>query len=184
MLGFGPLFKIMVLIVELSYTKSLKSRILQNPEFSKIQMFNLHLNHQFFPLKFPRPSSSSFHRRSHDSVTLRRREFHRPIFLSVVRSGTDGGGYKYGSCEGDELTKLLSLLPETMQAKLLSHENLHDLVEIVLDLGRVPLARFPSGDFVLSPNPISLIDLNHATSQVLSTNLPVKKLLFLFFSMD
>ncbi|KAG2604305.1 hypothetical protein PVAP13_4NG037000 [Panicum virgatum] len=35
-----------------------------------------------------------------------------------------------------------------------------------MDLGRPPLARFPSGDFLLSHRPISFDDLKHATSQV------------------
>ncbi|KAK4373953.1 hypothetical protein RND71_004630 [Anisodus tanguticus] len=41
-----------------------------------------------------------------------------------------------------------------------------DLIEVVMDLGRKPLARFPSGDFILSDHPITLDDLQQATSQV------------------
>ncbi|XP_078431546.1 protein SEEDLING PLASTID DEVELOPMENT 1-like isoform X2 [Wolffia australiana] len=66
----------------------------------------------------------------------------------------------------DELQKLLVLLPDGMRERLDVHLELNQLVEIVMDLGRRPLARFPSGDFVLSDNPITLKDINHATSLV------------------
>ncbi|KAJ7981800.1 P-loop containing nucleoside triphosphate hydrolases superfamily protein [Quillaja saponaria] len=35
-----------------------------------------------------------------------------------------------------------------------------------MDLGRNPLARFRSGDFVISDYPITVQDIEHATSQV------------------
>ncbi len=51
-----------------------------------------------------------------------------------------------------------------------SHEYMHmQLVEIVMDLGRPPLARFPSGDLKLADDVISLADLDHAISKVLCT---------------
>ena len=40
------------------------------------------------------------------------------------------------------------------------------LVEIVMDLGRPPLARFPSGDLRLADDVISNADLDHAISKV------------------
>ncbi|XP_047957947.1 protein SEEDLING PLASTID DEVELOPMENT 1 [Salvia hispanica] len=65
-----------------------------------------------------------------------------------------------------ELGRLLALLPEEMRHRVSEHPELHDLIEVVMDLGRKPLARFPSGDFVLSDNPISMEDILHATAQV------------------
>lgn len=65
-----------------------------------------------------------------------------------------------------ELGRLLALLPEEMRQKVGEHPELHQLIEVVMDLGRKPLARFPSGDFVLSELPITVQDLEHATSQV------------------
>ncbi|XP_038685045.1 protein SEEDLING PLASTID DEVELOPMENT 1 [Tripterygium wilfordii] len=65
-----------------------------------------------------------------------------------------------------ELGRLLALLPEEMRRKCSDHEELENLIEVVMDLGRKPLARFPSGDFVLSDCPITVQDLEHATSQV------------------
>ncbi|KAM1449028.1 hypothetical protein ACFX1R_008889 [Malus domestica] len=65
-----------------------------------------------------------------------------------------------------ELGRLLALLPEEMRRRVSEHPELHQLIEVVMDLGRKPLARFPSGDFVLSELPIPLQDLEQATSQV------------------
>ncbi|KAL8507608.1 hypothetical protein ACS0TY_018226 [Phlomoides rotata] len=65
-----------------------------------------------------------------------------------------------------ELGRLLALLPEEMRRRLNLHPELPDLIEVVMDLGRKPLARFPSGDFVLSDHNISMDDIQHATSQV------------------
>ncbi|EHA8591086.1 hypothetical protein COCNU_scaffold033218G000080 [Cocos nucifera] len=53
-----------------------------------------------------------------------------------------------------------------MRRRVEDHPELCHLVEIVMDLGRRPLARFPSGDFFLSDRPFSAQDLHHATSQV------------------
>ncbi|KAH7512626.1 hypothetical protein FEM48_Zijuj12G0110900 [Ziziphus jujuba var. spinosa] len=65
-----------------------------------------------------------------------------------------------------ELGRLLALLPEEMRKRVSEHPELHQLIEVVMDLGRKPLARFPSGDFVLSDFPITVQDIEHATSQV------------------
>ncbi|CAI0408320.1 unnamed protein product [Linum tenue] len=65
-----------------------------------------------------------------------------------------------------ELDRLLALLTEQMRARVVEHPEFHGLVEVVLDLGRPPIARFPSGDFVLSDSPITLQDLEYAASQV------------------
>ncbi|XP_044474402.1 protein SEEDLING PLASTID DEVELOPMENT 1-like isoform X2 [Mangifera indica] len=65
-----------------------------------------------------------------------------------------------------ELGRLLALLPEEMRRRVSEHPELYQLIEVVMDLGRKPLARFPSGDFFLSDCPITVQDLEHATSQV------------------
>ncbi|PIN20877.1 hypothetical protein CDL12_06433 [Handroanthus impetiginosus] len=65
-----------------------------------------------------------------------------------------------------ELGRLLALLPEEMRRRVSEHPELQDLIEVVMDLGRKPLARFPSGDFVLADHPITTEDIQHATSLV------------------
>lgn len=62
-----------------------------------------------------------------------------------------------------ELEVLLSLLPSELRSPLESHPSLHSsLLELVLDLGRVPLARFPEGDAPLSSSPLSRLQLDAA----------------------
>nr|TKW20153.1 hypothetical protein SEVIR_4G067200v2 [Setaria viridis] len=77
---------------------------------------------------------------------------------------SEGAAWPDGSEE--ELRRLLELLPGELRRRVETHPELPALVEVVMDLGRPPLARFPSGDFLLSHRPISFDDLQHATSQV------------------
>ncbi|CAN0927473.1 Protein SEEDLING PLASTID DEVELOPMENT 1 [Linum grandiflorum] len=86
-----------------------------------------------------------------------------------LQSTTDVSSSTSSSCDEGfdaELDRLLALLPEEMRARVLEHPELVGLVEVVLDLGRPPLARFPSGDFVLSDSAITSQDLQFAASQV------------------
>lgn len=68
--------------------------------------------------------------------------------------------------EIEELEKLVSLLPDSVRSAVEDHPQMVDIVEIVMDLGRRPLARFPSGDVKLSAQPISREDLEFAIAQV------------------
>lgn len=70
------------------------------------------------------------------------------------------------SAIASELDLLLELVPIRMRSDLLRHEELCELIEFVMDLGRKPLARFPSGDWVVSEQPVKLEDLRHAISKV------------------
>ncbi|XP_057457316.1 protein SEEDLING PLASTID DEVELOPMENT 1 [Lotus japonicus] len=73
----------------------------------------------------------------------------------------------YSEDEPDvELGRLLGLLPEEMRRRVSEHPEVQLLIEVVMDLGRKPLARFPSGDFVISDYPITVQDIEHATAQV------------------
>ncbi|KAE9592883.1 hypothetical protein Lal_00028931 [Lupinus albus] len=84
-----------------------------------------------------------------------------------VRSGSGSPVFKSPEDELDvELGRLLALLPEEMRRRVSEHPELHQLMEVVMDLGRKPLARFPSGDFVISDYPITVEDIGHATAQV------------------
>lgn len=66
----------------------------------------------------------------------------------------------------DELELFLELLPPRMRTALSRHLELKQLVEVVLDLGRKPVARFPSGDWKISQEPVKHEDLQHAVSKV------------------
>ncbi|KAJ7970473.1 P-loop containing nucleoside triphosphate hydrolases superfamily protein [Quillaja saponaria] len=65
-----------------------------------------------------------------------------------------------------ELELFLELLPLKMRRELYRHNEIGGLIEVVLDLGRQPLARFPFGDWVISEQPVKHEDLQHAISKV------------------
>ncbi|KAH0897766.1 hypothetical protein HID58_047334 [Brassica napus] len=62
----------------------------------------------------------------------------------------------------DELRRLLALVPEEIRRTLEEHPEISELIEVVLDLGRKPLARFPSGDFIISDDAVRVKDLQFA----------------------
>ena len=66
----------------------------------------------------------------------------------------------------DELEQLLSALPPRVTGKLREQEDLEDLLEIILDLGRLPEARFSYGDVMLGDEPVSREDLLHVVSGI------------------
>jgi stage III sporulation protein SpoIIIAA len=68
--------------------------------------------------------------------------------------------------EIEETLKLVSLLPEDVRHALERHPRLPTLVEVVMDLGRPPLARFPAGDELLDDRPVTAEDLEAAERSV------------------
>ncbi|WP_421659506.1 R3H domain-containing nucleic acid-binding protein [Leptothermofonsia sp. ETS-13] len=66
----------------------------------------------------------------------------------------------------DDLSKLLEILPEPIQNRLAQHPNKNTLVEVVMDLGRRPEARFPGKAEYLSDIPVSQNDLNECITKV------------------
>ena len=66
----------------------------------------------------------------------------------------------------DELEQLLSALPPRVTGKLREQEELDDLLEVILDLGRLPEARFSYGDVMLGDEPVSREDLLHVVSGI------------------
>ncbi len=66
----------------------------------------------------------------------------------------------------DNLEQLLDILPEQVRTVVLNHHQKEQLVEIVLDLGRRPEARFPSGAEYLSDANISREDLKYCVERV------------------
>jgi stage III sporulation protein SpoIIIAA len=66
----------------------------------------------------------------------------------------------------NELEKLIETLPSSLQEYLNTHSFKHDLIEIVLDLGRRPEARFTHGPEYLSPKSISWQDIEYMTQRI------------------
>lgn len=128
-----------------------------------------------FPLRSPPPLLLLLHH--HSPWRRPRRSSPSPIpFASASDNARPAAVDAAAAAAGfeEELRRLLVLLPAEMRRRVEDHVELLDLVEIVMDLGRRPLARFPSGDFFLSDRPISNLDLRHATSQVIFSPTPQK----------
>ncbi|KAL5198298.1 hypothetical protein ABZP36_001810 [Zizania latifolia] len=66
----------------------------------------------------------------------------------------------------DELEAFLEVVPARMRRGLARHPEVRELVEVVMDLGRRPLARFPSGDWAISEQAVTADDLRQAVSKV------------------
>lgn len=68
----------------------------------------------------------------------------------------------------DDLDVLLAVLPPQVRQPLNKQEDLGQLLEIVMDMGRPPEARFPNREIILSKQETSEEDINYVTSRVSS----------------
>ncbi len=66
----------------------------------------------------------------------------------------------------DDLNQLLDIVPDHIRQPLEQHPQRNNLIEIVMDLGRLPEARFPSNAEHLSQTPISKADLKYCIERV------------------
>ncbi|XP_006852501.2 uncharacterized protein ycf45 [Amborella trichopoda] len=146
-------------------------------------MFSSLLHHapiSVFPLKISAQKTHSTNISSHFLLTPY--PFHQKLLtkscilpsscssISCLGPGPNGSEQSESSGSTDEfvheLDRLLVLLPEEIRNSLGNHQELQNLIEVVMDLGRRPLARFPSGDLVLSDRAITYADLKQASSLV------------------
>lgn len=66
----------------------------------------------------------------------------------------------------DDLDKLLEILPSFVRVPLKQHKDRKSLIEVVMDLGRRPEARFPSGPNYLASKTISWQDLDFCVRKI------------------
>ncbi len=66
----------------------------------------------------------------------------------------------------DDLGALLEALPSHLQDPLHSRVDAKELLEVVMDLGRKPEARFPSGEVYLSHSEVSETDLDYVAQRI------------------
>ncbi len=66
----------------------------------------------------------------------------------------------------DDLQKLLDILPQDLRQVLEKHSQRDSLVEVVLDLGRRPEARFPNQAEYLSDKPVTQEQIDNCIQQV------------------
>jgi stage III sporulation protein SpoIIIAA len=65
-----------------------------------------------------------------------------------------------------ELGLLLDILPQRVADSLRSREDVDQILEVVLDLGRLPEARFPSGDVPLDDQDVTRADLDNVVQSI------------------
>ncbi|MGC1218812.1 MAG: R3H domain-containing nucleic acid-binding protein [Phormidesmis sp.] len=70
------------------------------------------------------------------------------------------------SATTDDLSQLLAVLPAYIREKLENHPRKAQLIEVILDLGRQPEARFSDSVEYLSEAPVSKTDLQHCIDRV------------------
>uniref|UniRef100_I1NFG1 AAA+ ATPase domain-containing protein n=1 Tax=Glycine max TaxID=3847 RepID=I1NFG1_SOYBN len=131
---------------------------------SHVLLVDLHSHHHV-------PTSTlSYLRNSRFISSLRRRSPRTGIRCTASPEIRRPSDRFYGSSPStsrpEDLNLFLELLPLKMRRELYRHREIGGLIEIVMDLGRKPLARFPSGDWVISEQPIAQEDLRHAISKV------------------
>ncbi|XP_022748288.1 uncharacterized protein ycf45-like isoform X2 [Durio zibethinus] len=150
------------------------------------------LNSRFVLIDITNNATSWHHRPKHSHFTKTTRRAHqRPATASIkqsqtsvlriphIRKPSDRTTFSNGSSSDypnppstsrveacTELELFLEMLPLRIRKELCRHEEIGELIEVVMDLGRQPLARFPSGDWVISKQPVKHEDLRHAISKV------------------
>lgn len=66
----------------------------------------------------------------------------------------------------DDLKALLAALPPSIRDAVYRLENRSELLEIVMDLGRVAEGRFPDGEVILSSEPVTSADLEYVVEHI------------------
>ncbi len=66
----------------------------------------------------------------------------------------------------DDLDLLLAMLPERIRAALLAADRRPELIEVVMDLGRIPEARFATGEMDLGNQEVTAEDLQYVISRI------------------
>jgi stage III sporulation protein SpoIIIAA len=64
----------------------------------------------------------------------------------------------------DDLDALLNVLPPHICQPLCQQQNISELLEVVLDLGRPPEARFPQREVILNPQEVTESDIDYVAS--------------------
>jgi len=68
----------------------------------------------------------------------------------------------------DDLSALLDILPEHIYRHISEQSDVNELIEIVMDLGRPPEARFFNHEMVIIPQDVTELDLEFVVSRISS----------------
>ncbi|MCD4673429.1 MAG: AAA family ATPase [Anaerolineaceae bacterium] len=66
----------------------------------------------------------------------------------------------------DDMDKLLAVLPLHIIEAVNAADNFDDLIEIIMDLGRIPTARFVDSEIELSQQEVERADIDHVVEQI------------------
>lgn len=66
----------------------------------------------------------------------------------------------------DDLEALLDILPPPIRQCLYGQKDFRELIEVVLDLGRAPEARFLEREIILCPEEVTEQDIEYVTSRI------------------
>lgn len=66
----------------------------------------------------------------------------------------------------DDIQQLKHVLPDYINQALEDYDDMHNLLEVVMDLGRVPTARYVEGEIVLADTEVSREDLEWVIRQI------------------
>src|SRR5689334_15358019 len=66
----------------------------------------------------------------------------------------------------DDLEALMKVIPTDICEKLREINRPDELLEVILDLGRVPTARFIDGEVILSPTEVSREELDYVITRI------------------
>lgn len=134
----------------------------------------------FSPFRRTRRATKGISSSKSSAPSVRSPEIRRPSDRYFSGNGSVSNSPSLASTSpsevATELELFLELLPLRMRRELYRHQEIEQLIEVVMDLGRQPIARFPSGDWVISEKPIKHEDLLHAISKVIQ----VKRVIFYF----
>ncbi len=93
-----------------------------------------------------------------------------PIVRQSFRSNTESSAPKQPDMNTlqitDDLDLLLAVLPERIRHALEHSERKGTLIEVIMDLGRLPEARFTDGELVLNEQEVTLQDLRMVVERV------------------
>ncbi|HEX9976537.1 MAG TPA: single-stranded DNA-binding protein, partial [Dehalococcoidales bacterium] len=65
----------------------------------------------------------------------------------------------------DDLNALLEVFPPSIHEPLCQQTDISELIEVVMDLGRPPEARFPEREIVLTPKEATEEDIEYITAR-------------------
>ena len=66
----------------------------------------------------------------------------------------------------EDLQALLNLLPERIRTKIETHGNIDTLLEVIMDLGRVPTARYVDGEITLRDEEVTQAEIDIVVSNI------------------